>query len=137
MSDMHQGEVKIQEEVDIVAVRKAVREASAAGGFGVTDVTRIVTSASELARNVYAYAGFGVMRWRLLNTNGRSGIELTFEDHGPGILNLDQAMTEGYTSGGGLGMGLPGSKRLMGEMEIASEAGKGTTVTVRKWLGRT
>ena len=137
MSDMRQGEVNIQEEVDIVAVRKAVREASAAGGFGVTDVTRIVTSASELARNVYAYAGSGVMRWRLLNTNGRSGIELTFEDHGPGIADLDQAMTEGYTSGGGLGMGLPGSKRLMGEMEIASEAGKGTTVTVRKWLGRT
>ena len=137
MSDMRQGEVNIQEEVDIVAVRKAVREASAAGGFGVTDVTRIVTSASELARNVYAYAGSGVMRWRLLNTNGRSGIELTFEDHGPGIADLDQAMTEGYTSGGGLGMGLPGSKRLMGEMEIESEPGKGTMVTVRKWLGRT
>ena len=137
MTDMSQGEVFIDEEVDIVAVRKAVREASAAGGFGVTDVTRIVTSASELARNVYAYAGSGVMRWRLLNTNGRSGIELTFEDHGPGIADLDQAMTEGYTSGGGLGMGLPGSKRLMGEMEIESEAGKGTMVTVRKWLGRT
>ena len=136
MTDMRQGEVAISEEVDIVAVRKAVRGASAAGGFGVTDVTRIVTSASELARNVYVYAGSGVLRWRLLNADGRSGIELTFEDQGPGIADVDQAMEVGYTTSGGLGMGLPGSKRLMGEMEVRSEVGSGTRVTVRKWLAR-
>jgi serine/threonine-protein kinase RsbT len=137
MTGTPQGEVAINEEVDIVAVRKAVREAAGACGFGVTDVTRIVTSASELARNVYVYAGAGVMRWRLLNTDGRSGMELAFEDQGPGIADVEQAMEEGHTTSGGLGMGLPGSKRLMGEMEIESEVGKGTRVTVRKWLGRT
>lgn len=127
------GEVAIASEVDIVSARKAVREAAVKLGFGVTDVTRIVTAASELARNTFLYAGTGRMRWRRLSTSGKSAIELVFEDNGPGIADIASVMQDGYTSGGGLGMGLPGTKRLMDEMEISSEPGKGTTVTVRKW----
>jgi serine/threonine-protein kinase RsbT len=127
------GEVRIHSESDIVATRKTVRTAASQLGFGVTDVTRIVTAASELARNVFRYAGSGIMRWQALDTGGRIGIELTFEDRGPGITDIEQAMEAGYTSGGGLGMGLPGAKRLMDEFEIASEIGKGTIVTTKKW----
>ena len=99
-----------------------------------TDVTRIVTTTSELARNVFLYAGVGALRWRRVEVSGRAGIELIFEDSGPGIANVDQAMEAGWSSGRSLGMGLPGAKRLMDELEIHSEVGKGTTVTVRKWL---
>jgi serine/threonine-protein kinase RsbT len=89
-----------------------------------------------LARNVFRYAGSGIMRWQALDTGGRIGIELTFEDRGPGITDIEQAMEAGYTSGGGLGLGLPGAKRLMDEFEIASEIGKGTIVTAKKWHRR-
>ncbi len=133
MSDLSQGEVPIRSENDMVAVRKSVREAANRLGFGLTDVTRIVTAASELARNVYHYAGSGVMRWRALDAGDQTGLELTFEDQGPGIPDVEQAMQEGYSTGKGLGMGLPGTKRLMDEMQIKSEVGKGTTVTVKKW----
>jgi serine/threonine-protein kinase RsbT len=132
-SDNSQGEVSIRSEVDIVTARKAVRELSVGLGFGVTDVTRIVTAASELARNSFLYAGAGVMRWRILDYASKSALELIFQDYGPGISDIQQAMKEGYTSSGGLGMGLPGTKRLMDDMEICSEPGQGTTVTVRKW----
>jgi len=113
-----------------VKARQVVRGTASASGFRLTDVTRIVTAASELARNVFKYAGSGVMQWQTLNKSGRVGVELTFEDNGPGIAKVEQAMEEGYTTGNGLGMGLPGAKRLMDEMEIQSEVGKGTTVTV-------
>jgi len=130
------GRVAIESEGDIVDVRKAARGAAETLGFGVTDVTRIVTAASELARNVYLYASSGILQWRRLETGGKVGIELKFEDNGPGIADIEQAMKTGYSTGGGLGMGLPGAKRLMDEMELGSEVGKGTTVTVRKWLKR-
>ena len=126
-------QVRIGSEGDIITVRKVVREAATTTGFGITDLTRIVTAASELARNVYHYAGVGSMRLRLLSQNDRVGIELAFEDHGPGIADVDQALREGYSTSGGLGMGLPGAKRLMDEMEIQSKVGIGTTVMVRKW----
>ena len=133
MNHGRQGELRINSEMDIVSARKTVREVAASIGFGATDVTRIVTAASELARNVSLYAGSGVMRWSVLDNESRTaGIELVFEDHGPGIENIEQAMERGYTTGGGLGMGLPGAERLMGELEIQSEVGKGTTVTIRK-----
>ncbi len=135
MTDCHDGQININGESDIVSVRKTTREAARSIGFGVTDVTRIVTAVSELARNVCLYAGTGVMRWRgLLSHSKPAGIEITFEDHGPGIPDVDQAMRQGFTTSGGLGMGLPGAERLMGEMEIQTEQGKGTTITVRKWL---
>jgi serine/threonine-protein kinase RsbT len=129
-----QGEFRIESESDIVMARKVVRNAATSLGFGITDVTRIVTAASELTRNIYHYAKCGVMRWRTLNEAGRVGLELTFEDQGPGIPDIERAMEMGYTTGNGLGMGLPGSKRLMDELTIESMVGKGTTVVVRKWL---
>ncbi|MEW6750095.1 MAG: anti-sigma regulatory factor [Candidatus Latescibacterota bacterium] len=129
------GEVAIATELDIVAVRRCVRHVAVGLGFGATDTTRILTAASELARNVYQYAGGGVMGWRALADGGRAGIELVFTDHGPGIPDVAEALTPGYSTSRGLGLGLPGARRLMGEMEIASRPSQGTTVTVRKWLG--
>jgi serine/threonine-protein kinase RsbT len=134
MNEPHQGEFRITAENDIVMARKIVRDASTTLGFGLTDVTRIVTAASELTRNIYLYAKSGVMRLRLLNQDGRMGLELIFEDNGPGIPDVAKAMEPGFTTGNGLGMGLPGSKRLMDEMTIESTVGKGTTVIVKKWL---
>jgi serine/threonine-protein kinase RsbT len=133
MQDEPKGEVRINSEGDLVTARKMVRHAALTMGFGVTDVTRIVTAASELTRNVFRYAGSGIMHWRQVNAGDTVGIELTFEDHGPGIPDIEQAMAAGYTTGGGLGLGLPGAKRLMDDMEIESEVGKGTRVTVKKW----
>ncbi len=133
MNDSLPEEVALRTESDIVAVRKSVREAATRLGFGITDVTRIITAASELARNVFLYAGSGVVRCRVLNHSDKVGLELVVEDHGPGIADIEQAMQPGYTTGRGLGYGLPGAKRLMDEMEIVSEAGKGTKITVKKW----
>ena len=133
MANERTGEVRIDSESDIVAARRIVRTTAMAMGFGVTDVTRIVTAASELKRNVFRYAGSGVMRWRAVQDGEVAGLELTFEDQGPGIPDLKQALEVGYTTKGGLGLGLPGAKRLMDEMEIESEVGMGTLVTVKKW----
>jgi serine/threonine-protein kinase RsbT len=136
VKDTDRGELPIQSEADIVIARRAVRDAATTLGFGITDVTRIVTAASELTRNVYLYAKSGTVRWRPLDVNGRVGLELVFEDHGPGIPDVTRAMEKGFSSSKGLGMGLPGAKRLMDEMSIESKLGKGTTVCVRKWLKR-
>ena len=136
MKDSPQGKVRITSENDIVVARRTVRDAATQLCFGLTDVTRIVTAASELARNVFLYAGSGVMRWTALSKNSTVGIELTFEDKGPGIADIEQAMQPGYSTSRGLGLGLAGAKRLMDEMEIDSQVGKGTTVTARKWLRR-
>ncbi len=127
------GEMRIGAETDIVLSRRTVRDAATQAGFSPTDVTRIVTAASELARNVFKYAGEGVMRWRSLEAGGRVGIEVQFVDHGPGIADIQRAMEQGYSTGGGLGVGLPGAKRLVDEMEVESEVGGGTTVTLKKW----
>lgn len=133
MSTAREGEVRITSESDIVTARKMVRSQATALGFRVTDVTRIVTAASELSRNIFRYAGTGYVHWRRLESNGTVGLELAFVDEGPGIADVEKALETGYTTGGGLGMGLPGAKRLMDELEIQSELGKGTTVTARKW----
>lgn len=129
------GQVEIRSESDIVAVRRAIRDAAAQIGFGLTDITRIVTAASELARNVFKYGGGGVVEWRQIKhaTAASSGIELRFIDQGPGIPDINLALQEGYSTGKGLGLGLPGAKRLMDEMEIQSTVGQGTTVTLKKW----
>lgn len=134
MTPITPGEFRIESEADIVTARKAVRQAAIALGFNLTDVTRIVTAASELTRNIYQYAGSGMMRWRSLNKGISIGLELTFEDHGPGIPDIEKAMEMGFTTGNGLGLGLPGAKRLMDEMTMHSEVGRGTTVVVGKWL---
>lgn len=129
----NENEVTIKEENDIVIARRKVRETANTIGFGLTDTTRIVTAASELARNIFKYAGEGVMFIKNLNDKEIVGIELSFIDNGPGIPNLQKAMEEGYSSSGGFGMGLPGAKRLMDEMVLQSEVGKGTTVIIKKW----
>lgn len=136
MSDHAKQTLHISGEHDIVAARNLVRQTAISAGFGFTDVTRIVTAASELVRNAFRYAGGGVMRWRELDANGQVGIELIVEDQGPGIPDVARAMQAGYTTSGGLGQGLPGAKRLMDEMEIKSQLGKGTEVTIRKWRRR-
>ncbi len=127
------GEVPIHRESDIVLVRRAAREAAGSIGFGLTDQTRIVTASSELARNIFKYAGSGLMRWSRVERPGQLGIELQFVDQGPGIPDVSLALQEGYSTGDGLGMGLPGAKRLMDEMEIRSAAGQGVTVILKKW----
>ncbi len=134
MSDLARGNIPIKSENDIVAARRVVRDLATQLSFGITDVTRVITAASELARNVFLYVGAGVMWWSILDQCGEVGLELTFEDHGAGIPDVEQAMTPGYSTSRGLGLGLPGVKRLMDEMEIHTEVGKGTTVRVRKWL---
>jgi len=134
MNQPLQGEFRIESESDIVMARRIVREAATDIGFGIVDVTRIVTAASELTRNIYAYASTGVMRWQVLRRAMDIGLELAFVDQGPGIPDVAKAMEAGFSTGKGLGMGLPGSKRLMDEMAIESTVGKGTTVVVRKWL---
>jgi len=133
MNSVGQIEVSIKSEGDIVAARRTVRDAAIQVGFGITDVTRIVTAASELARNVFKYAGEGVMTWRQLEEPGRVGIELRFIDQGPGIADVQLALQEGYSTGAGLGLGLPGAKRLMDEIDIRSAPGRGTTITLKKW----
>ena len=133
MSEPTSGRVCIDSEYDIVTARKAVRAASVSLGFGVTDVTRIVTAASELTRNIYQYAGSGAVTWSALN-GSPAGLELVFSDEGPGMADVEQAMQPGFSTGRGMGMGLPGAKRLMDEMEVASAPGQGTRIVIRKWL---
>ena len=133
MSDI---ELEIRTEPDIVLARQLARKAAVELGFGVIDQSRIATAVSELARNVLRYAteGRGRVSIRPRETNGRKGLEIVVSDDGPGISDVDEVMQDGYTSGRGMGLGLPGTKRLMDEMELKSQLGMGTTVTVRKWL---
>src|SRR4051812_7944777 len=126
----------IRDEADIINARQRAREVAKRLGFGAVDQSRIATAVSELARNVVRYAidGRGEVTIRELPDDvRRTGIEIVVADDGPGISDLDQAMRDGFTSGGGMGMGLPGTKRLMDEMEIDSGAGRATVITIRKW----
>lgn len=127
-------EFKITSETDIVNSRKVIREFVKALGFGLTDITRIVTASSELVRNIYKYAGEGVMRYVEIKRDGRRGVEIVFSDDGPGIQDVNSAMEEGYSTANSMGLGLPGSKKLMDDMVVSSEPGEGTTVTIRKWV---
>lgn len=127
------GEMPVENEADIVHVRQAVRLLAQQAGFGLVDQTKLVTAASELARNIVKYAGQGTMAWRIEQATNNAGVELVFEDEGPGIADLDLAMTDGWTSGGGLGLGLSGSKRLVNNFDIQSVVGQGTKVTISRW----
>jgi serine/threonine-protein kinase RsbT len=113
--------------------RQLVRKMTQELAFSLVDQTKMVTAASELARNAVIYGGGGVMYWQLLSAGLKKGLRLSFKDEGPGIPDLALAMTDGWTSGSGLGMGLSGAKRLVNEFEIESEAGKGTRVTIVRW----
>lgn len=118
---------------DIVGVRRLVRTWSVEEGFSLVDQTKLVTAASELARNAIVHGRGGEALIEAINENNRTGLRLTFIDHGPGIADIAQAMTDGYTTVGGLGLGLGGARRLSNEFEIASHAGEGTTVRIARW----
>lgn len=128
------GRAAVASSDDIVTARTQIRAFAEEAGFGLADITRIVTGASELMRNICQYAGEGEVHWSRIEESGRRGLELVFEDRGPGIDDVDAASEPGAGSGHGLGMGLPGTRRLMDDMRIDSEPGRGTTITVRKWL---
>lgn len=118
---------------DVVRLRKLVREDMVMLKFSLTDQTKMVTAASELARNVLRYGGGGHAELERLMENGVGGVRARFVDEGPGIADLELAMRDGYTSGGGMGLGLSGAKRLADEFDIVSGPGMGTTVTITKW----
>lgn len=122
----------VKMEPDVVTVRRRVRELSAHLGFGLVDQTKVVTAASELARNTIIHGGGGEMKMEALN-GPRTGIRLTFEDRGPGIPDIEIALRDGFTTGSGLGLGLGGSKRLVNDFEIVSRVGEGTKVVITRW----
>lgn len=125
--------ILIQSSTDVVLVRQAVRQLAVEIGFGLVDQTKIVTAASELARNTLDYGGGGTAKLETFLEGRRRGLRLTFEDQGPGILDIDLALKDGFTTGSGLGMGLGGAKRLANEFEIQSVVGEGTRVTIVRW----
>lgn len=118
---------------DVVRVRQTVRAWAAELKFSLVDQTKIVTATSELARNTLEHGGGGKVFAEMVENGVRRGIKLTFQDEGPGIADIERALKGGYTTGGGMGLGLSGSKRLVNEFEIKSEPGRGTTVTIIRW----
>jgi serine/threonine-protein kinase RsbT len=118
---------------DVVSIRQAVRQRAVELGFNLVDQTKIVTAASELARNTVQYAGGGSVTIEAVEEGGRRGLRLTFADQGPGIADIELAMRDGYTTGGGLGLGLSGARRLSNEFQIHSRPGEGTRITIVRW----
>ncbi len=125
--------VPIRTSADVVAVRQMVRARTVDGGFSLVDQTRIVTAASELARNTLDYGGGGRATVELITELGRTGLRLTFDDEGPGIADIERALSDGFTTGNGLGLGLGGARRLMSEFHIESKLGEGTHVVTVRW----
>lgn len=125
--------IMITSQDDVVKARQAVRAKAIELGFSLVDQTKLVTAASELARNTLAYGGGGSMQLEVIDSGIRRGLRMIFEDQGPGIADVDLALKDGYTTGGGMGLGLGGSKRLMNELEITSRVGEGTRVVATKW----
>jgi serine/threonine-protein kinase RsbT len=118
---------------DIVLVRQMARKKAVTLGFGLVDQTKLVTASSELARNTLDYGGGGNVAIEVVENGSRSGVRLIFEDQGPGIPDIERALTDGFTSGNGMGLGLGGAKRLSHEFEIVSKLGEGTRVTILRW----
>jgi serine/threonine-protein kinase RsbT len=118
---------------DVVKVRQQTRIAAVEAGLGLVDQTKIITAASELARNALDYGGGGDLVLNVIEDGGRHGVRLTFEDQGPGIADIERALKDGFTSGGGLGLGLGGAKRLSNEFAIESKVGVGTKITIARW----
>lgn len=127
------GEAPLRSEQDIVLARQLVRKLTQELGFSLVDQTKMVTAASELARNALIYGRGGTMIWEKMNGGERRGLKLLFADEGPGIPDLNLAMTDGWTSGNGLGMGLTGAKRLVNDFTIDTKVGGGTRVTITRW----
>ena len=123
----------VQSAEDVVAIRQAVRQRAVELGFNLVDQTKIVTAASELARNTLQHGGGGHVTIEAVEDFGRRGIRLTFADEGPGLPDVELAMKDGFTTGGGLGLGLSGARRLSNDFNIESAPGKGTRVTITRW----
>ena len=133
MSPLHSETLPIASEQDVVRTRSIVRQEAIRLGFKIVDQTKLVTAASELARNALVYGGGGTVTLESSDESGRKRLQLTFEDDGPGIPDVDAALQDGYSSGTGLGLGLSGSRRLVDEFELASRPGEGTRVRIARW----
>jgi serine/threonine-protein kinase RsbT len=133
MAVLHSSVQPIQSSEDVVRVRQMARERAVSQGFSLVDQTKLVTAASELARNTLEYGGGGKVTIEVLNDGARKGVRLTFIDQGPGIENIELALKDGYTTGSGLGLGLSGAKRLSNEFELQSKPGEGTRVAITRW----
>jgi serine/threonine-protein kinase RsbT len=127
------GRIAVASDQDVVRVRQLVRTVAVAVKLSLVDQTKVVTAASELARNTLVYGGGGSVDVTLVDNGRRKGVRIVFADEGPGIVDLDLALTDGYTTGGGLGLGLSGARRLVDEFDIVTAVGQGTTITVTKW----
>ncbi|MFO0745450.1 MAG: anti-sigma regulatory factor [Myxococcota bacterium] len=127
------GSIPVRNEADIVTSRQTVRALTQRLKFSLVDQTKMITAASELARNTVVYGGGGFMDWEIVDQGARQGLRLVFRDEGPGIPDIERALRDGWTSGSGLGLGLSGSKRLVHEFEIDSVVGRGTRVSVTRW----
>jgi serine/threonine-protein kinase RsbT len=127
------SQFRLRSDVDVVAARRGVAEWAREIGLTVLDRTKVVTAASELARNTVVHGGGGVMSLEIVRDAMRQGLRLTFEDQGPGIANIDRALEDGYSTGGGMGLGLPGARRLVNEFALTSIRGVGTRVTILRW----
>jgi serine/threonine-protein kinase RsbT len=125
--------LRIEKEQDVVLFRNRVKELATKIGMSLLGQTKLITAASELARNMLKYAGGGTVTLEVLSQNRTTGVRLTFEDKGPGIADIGLAMQDGYSTGKSLGLGLPGAKRLVNEFDIKSTVGEGTTVTITRW----
>ena len=125
--------MEVRSSTDIVLIRQAVRNWTAELGFSLVDQTKMITAASELARNSLNYGGGGTVLFESLQEGNRRGLRLTFEDHGPGIPDIALAMNDGYTTGHGMGLGLGGAKRLVNEFDIRSQVGEGTRIMIVRW----
>ena len=131
--DDNSGSMPLRSEADIVASRQKVRALTQQLKFSLVDQTKMITAASELSRNTVVHGGGGDMRWELVDEGVRRGLRLHFEDTGPGIPDTRLALTDGWTSGGGMGLGLPGSKRLVHDFELLTTPGQGTRVSITRW----
>jgi serine/threonine-protein kinase RsbT len=133
MAVLKSSTLEIRASEDVVRVRQTTRESAVAQGFSLVDQTKLVTAASELARNTMEHGGGGRVEIQLLNDGPRKGVRLIFIDQGPGIANVEQALKDGFTTGGGLGLGLGGARRLSNEFEVQSKPGEGTRITMARW----
>jgi serine/threonine-protein kinase RsbT len=133
MTLLHAETLPISGSEDVVLARQAVRARAVELGFSLVDQTKLVTAASELARNALEHGGGGAMKLEVLNDGSRRGIRLTFQDRGPGIADIEQALKDGFSTAGGLGLGLGGAKRLSNEFQVDSKVGQGTCVKITRW----
>lgn len=134
-SRLKDEKIYITDELSIINARHIVLSHIKGKRFGIVDQTKIITATSELTRNIIKYAGKGTVYIEHISNSIREGLRITFEDFGPGIADINLAMTDGYSSSDGMGLGLPGTKRLMDEFQVTSELGKGTKVVIVKWVG--